>query len=171
MGKNPLSLLPSLRREIAAVAPNVGVYDAVSLENEVADSLWQPRLRAWLLGFFSGLALLLAASGLYATVAFGVARRTREIGIRMALGATRHGILRLVVRQGMRAVLLGLVLGVGAAWSASRALQASLYGISGSDLTSYGVASLLLVLAATTACWLPARRAARVNPNEALRHE
>ncbi|MBA3963958.1 MAG: ABC transporter permease [Chthoniobacterales bacterium] len=170
-GKNPLSLLSSLRREIAAVAPNVGVFDAVALENEVADSLWQPRLRAWLLGFFSGLALLLAASGLYGTVAFGVARRTREIGIRMALGATRHGILRLVVRQGMRAVLCGLVLGVGVAWCLSRALQASLYGVSGSDLTSYGVASLLLVLAATTACWLPARRAARVNPNEALRHE
>lgn len=170
-GKNPLSLLPALRREIGAVAPNVGVFNAVSLENEVADSLWQPRLRAWLLGFFSGLALLLAASGLYGTVAFGVAQRTREIGIRMALGSSRGGILRLVVRQGMRAVVIGLVLGVIAAWCSSRALQASLYGISGSDLTSYGSACLILALAAAIACWLPARRAARVNPSEALRAE
>lgn len=170
-GKDPLSLLPALRREVAAVAPGVGVFDPASLEKLVANSLWQQRLRAWLLGFFSGLALLLSATGLYGTVAFGVAQRTREIGIRMALGATPGGISRLVVRQGMRAVLVGLIIGMVAGWFLARALQNSLYGIGGSDLISYASACLLLILAALIACWLPARRAARVNPMEALRNE
>ncbi len=169
--KNPLSLLPTLRREIASVAPGVGVFNAVALENEVADSLWQPRLRAWLLGFFSGLALLLAASGLYGVVAFGVAQRTREIGIRMALGAPRAAILRLVLSHGMRAVILGIAAGLLGAALFAHVLRASLYGVHANDLTSYLAAALLLAFTAIIACWLPARRASRVNPTEALRAE
>ncbi|HEY2713723.1 MAG TPA: ABC transporter permease [Chthoniobacterales bacterium] len=169
--ENPLSFFPTLRHEIAMVAPEVGVFNAVSLEDGLADSLWQPRLRAWLLGFFSCFALLLAASGLYGVVAFGVAQRMREIGIRLALGATPGGVLSLVVRQGMRAVVIGLMLGVLAAWSLARALEATLYGIGRTDPWSYGGASLLLFTAALVACWLPARRAAHLNPGEALRME
>jgi putative ABC transport system permease protein len=170
-GVAALSLVPAIRREVGAVAPEVGVFNFVALEKEVADSLWQSRLRGWLLGFFSIVALVLAAAGLYGTMAHEVTQRTREIGIRMALGATRTRVLRLVVGQGMRAVGIGMLFGIGGALVVSRVLQASLFGISGHDLSSYGVACLLLAVTAIVACILPARRASRLNPMEALRTE
>jgi putative ABC transport system permease protein len=170
-GIKPLSLVPALRKEIAAVAPEVGVFNFVSLGDEVANSLWQQRLRGWLLGFFSIVALVLAAAGLYGAVAYGVAQRTREIGIRMALGATRAAVLRLVLRQGMRAVAFGLVLGIGGAFLASRVLNSFLFGISGNDLASYAAACFLLAATAGIATLIPARRASLVNPMEALRTE
>jgi putative ABC transport system permease protein len=170
-GIKPLSLIPALRKEIAMVAPEVGVFNFVSLGDEVANSLWQQRLRGWLLGFFSIVALVLAAAGLYGAVAYGVAQRTREIGIRMALGATRVAVLRLVLRQGMRAVAIGLVLGIGGAFLVSRVLNAFLFGVSSNDLTSYAAACLLLAATAGIAALIPARRASLVNPMEALRTE
>jgi putative ABC transport system permease protein len=170
-GLRPLSLVPALRKEIAVVAPEVGVFNFVSLGDEVANSLWQQRLRGWLLGFFSIVALSLSAAGLYGAVAYGVAQRTREIGIRMALGATRGSVLRLVLGQGMRAVAIGLAFGLGAALFVSRILEASLFGVSGHDLLSYGAACLVLALTATIASLIPARRASLVNPMEALRTE
>ena len=171
LGSDPLSLVPSLRREIAATAPEVGAFNFVLLDKEVGNSLWQSRLRGWLLGFFSVVALVLAATGLYGAVAYGVAQRTREIGIRIALGATRGSVLRLVLGQGMRAVALGLVAGIGGALVLSRVLTASLFGISANDLTSYGVSCLLLAITACIAALIPARRASQVNPTEALRTE
>ena len=170
-GIKPLSLVPAVRKEIAAVAPEVGVFNFVSLGDEVANSLWQQRLRGWLLGFFSIVALVLAAAGLYGAVAYGVAQRTREIGIRMALGATRAAVLRLVLRQGMRAVAIGLVLGIGGAFLVSRVLNAFLFGVSGNDLISYAAACFLLAATAGIASLIPARRASLVNPMEALRTE
>ena len=136
----PLSLFSGLRKSRSCAN---GVFNFVSLGDEVANSLWQQRLRGWLLGFFSVVALALAAAGLYGAVAYGVAQRTREIGIRMALGATPGSVLRLVLGQGMRAVAIGLVAGIGGALMISRVLRTSLFGISGNDLTSYGVACLL----------------------------
>ncbi|HSV64018.1 MAG TPA: ABC transporter permease [Chthoniobacterales bacterium] len=168
---NALALVPAIRREIARTAPEVGAFNFVSLEQEVANSLWQSRLRGWLLGFFSLVAVALAATGLSGAVAYGVAQRTREIGLRMALGATRAAILRLVLGRGMRAVAAGLVTGIGGALLVSRLLSASLFGISGSDLTSYGTACLVLAATAVVAALIPARRASRVNPMEALRTE
>src|SRR5688572_4073792 len=170
-GIQPLSLVPALRKEIAAIAPEVGLFNFVSLGDEVANSLWQQRLRGWLLGFFSIVALVLAAAGLYGAVAYGVAQRTREIGIRMALGATRAAVLRLVLGQGLRAVAIGLVLGIGGAFLVSRVLNSFLFGISGNDLTSYAAACLLLSATAGLAALIPARRASLVNPMEALRTE
>jgi predicted permease len=170
-GIKPLSLVPALRKEVAAVAPEVGVFNFVSLGDEVANSLWQQRLRGWLLGFFSIVALVLAAAGLYGAVAYGVAQRTREIGIRMALGATRAAVLRLVLTQGMRAVAIGLALGIAGAFLVSRVLNAFLFGISGNDLLSYAAACLLLAVTAGIAALIPARRASLVNPMEALRTE
>jgi predicted permease len=170
-GIEPLSLVPAIRKEIAVAAPEVGVFNFVSLGDEVANSLWQQRLRGWLLGFFSIVALVLAAAGLYGAVAYGVAQRTREIGIRMALGANRAAVLRLVLRQGMRAVAIGLALGIAGAFLVSRVLNAFLFGISGSDLITYAAACLLLAVTAGIAASIPARRASLVNPMEALRTE
>ena len=168
---NPLALVPAIRREIAATAPGVGVFNFVSLEQEVGNSLWQSRLRGWLLGFFSLVALALAATGLFGAISYGVAQRTREIGVRIALGATRAGVVRLVLGQGMRAVAVGLGAGIGGALLLSRVLSASLFGINGNDLTSYAVACLVLAATACLAALIPARRASRVNPMEALRTE
>jgi putative ABC transport system permease protein len=170
-GLKPFSLVPALQKEIAAVAPEVGVFNFVSLGDEVNNSLWQQRLRGWLLGFFSIVALSLSAAGLYGAVAYGVAQRTREIGIRMALGATRSSVLRLVLGRGMRAVAIGLAFGIGGALVMSRILNASLFGVSGNDLVSYGAACLVLAVTATGASLIPARRASLVNPMEALRAE
>ncbi len=170
-GVKALSLVPALQREVASIAPDVGVFNFTALEKEVSDSVWQSRLRGWLMGFFSVVALTLAAAGLYGTMAHGVTQRTREIGIRMALGATRAGVLRLVVGQGMRAVVVGAMLGLVGALVVARVLRASLFGIDASDPVSYATACLLLALTAGVAGFFPARRAARVNPMEALRHE
>ena len=170
-GIRPLSLVPALRKEIALTAPDVGVLNFVSLGDEVANSLWQQRLRGWLLGFFSIVALVLAAAGLYGAVAYGVAQRTREIGIRMALGATRGAVLRLVLGQGLRAVAFGLIAGIGGSLLLSRLLNASLYGVRADDLTSYAAACFLLAVTAAVAALIPARRASLVNPMEALRTE
>jgi putative ABC transport system permease protein len=166
-----LALVPAIRREIAATAPEVGAFNFVSLEREVANSLWQSRLRGWLLGFFSVVALALAATGLSGAIAYGVAQRTREIGVRMALGATHAAVLRLVLGQGMRAVGLGILAGVGGAVLLARVVSASLFGVNANDLASYAGASLLLAATAAIAALIPARRASQVNPMEALRTE
>jgi predicted permease len=168
---NAMALVPALRKEIAAAAPEVGAFNFVSFEREVGNSLWQSRLRGWLLGFFSIVALALAATGLYGAIAYGVAQRTREIGIRMALGATRSVVLRLVLGQGMRAVAFGLMAGIGGSLLLSRLLKASLYGVRADDLTSYAAACFLLAATAAVATLIPARRASLVEPMEALRTE
>ena len=170
-GIKPLSIVPSLRKEMAVVAPEVGVFNFVSFGDEVANSLWQQRLRGWLLGFFSVVALALAATGLYGAIAYGVAQRTREIGVRMALGANRAAVVRLVLRQGMRAVAFGILAGVGGALLLSRVVSASLFGINANDLASYAGATLLLAATAAIAALIPALRASQVNPMEALRTE
>ncbi len=168
---NAMALVPAIRREIASVAPEVGAFNFVSLEQEVANSLWQSRLRGWLLGFFSLVALALAATGLSGAVAYGVAQRTREIGIRMALGANRAAVLRLVLGQGMRAMVFGIAAGIIGAFLVSRLLTASLFGVSANDLTSYAGAAVLLAATAAIAALIPARRASQVNPMQALRTE
>ena len=170
-GVEPMSLIPSVQRQIAATEPEVGAFNFVSLGEEVANSMWQPRLRAWLLGFFSIVSLTLAATGLYGVIGYRVTQRTREIGIRIALGATRAAVMRLMLHTSLRAVGIGLVIGIAGALMVSRALQASLFGVSGTDLASYAGACLLLAVTAAIACWRPARRASLVNPVIALRSE
>jgi putative ABC transport system permease protein len=168
---NALALVPAIRREIAKTAPEVGAFNFVSLEQEVANSLWQSRLRGWLLGFFSLVAVTLAVTGLSGAVAYGVAQRTREIGVRMALGATRAAVLRLVLAQGMRAVAIGIVAGIIGAFLVSRLLRASLFGVSANDLASFAGAAIALAATAAIAALIPARRASLVNPMEVLRTE
>jgi putative ABC transport system permease protein len=166
-----MSLIPSVQRQIAAIEPEVGAFNFVSLGDEVANSMWQPRLRAWLLGFFSLVSLLLAATGLYGVIGYRVTQRTREIGIRMALGATRSAVMRLMLSSSLGAVGVGLIVGIAGALLLARVLRATLFGITGTDLASYAGACLLLALAAAIACWRPVRRATLVNPVTALRTE
>jgi putative ABC transport system permease protein len=170
-GVEPMSLIPSVQRQITSIEPEVGAFNFVSLGDEVAHSMWQPRLRAWLLGFFSLVSLLLAATGLYGVIGYRVTQRTREIGIRMALGATRAAVMRLMLQTSLRAVGIGLAVGIGGALLLARGLRSSLFGISGTDVGSYAAACLLLAFAAALACWRPVRRATLVNPVTALRTE
>jgi ABC-type antimicrobial peptide transport system permease subunit len=120
---------------------------------------------------FAGVALVLALVGIYGVLSFVVSQRTREMGIRMALGAQRGDVLRDVLARGLRLAVLGVLLGLAGAWSVSRLLQSQLFGVTGSDPFTYIGGAALLLLAALLACYLPARRAALVNPIESLRAE
>jgi len=121
-----------------------------------------------LLSVFAGLALLLAAVGIYSVLAYGVRRRKREIAIRMALGADRSAVVRLIVAQGMRPALLGLVIGAGGALALGSAMRSLVFGVTSRDPATFGFVAALLAVVALAACALPALRAARVQPNEAL---
>jgi len=137
----------------------------------LSDSLFAARMGAVLLGVFGLLALLLASVGLYGVMSYSVSRRTREIGIRMALGAKQRDVLSLVVGQGMKLSLIGVGLGLGMSLGLTRVLSSLLVGISANDPATFAVISLLLVGVALLACFVPARRAARVDPMVALRYE
>ena len=123
------------------------------------------------LGFFAVIALLLASLGIYGVMAFAVAQRTQEIGIRMALGATTSEVLKLVVKHGMKLALLGIVIGLAGAWALTRFMQKLLVGVQATDLLTFSVVSVCLLVAAFVACYLPARRATKVDPLVALRYE
>ena len=141
------------------------------MDERVAGTLARPRVNALLLGGFAATALMLAAFGIYGVIAYGVVQRTRELGIRMALGARSEDVLRLVLRQGMGPVLGGLALGLGGAAVASRVLRGLLYGVGGTDPITYAVVAAFLAAVALVASYLPARRAATADPVVALRKE
>ena len=165
------SVLPSIRREILAMEPEI-VFTEESTASEVVELTLVPaRIGARLLGAFGALALLLAAVGLYGVIAYAVAGRTQEVGLRMALGANGPTVLKMILRQGMVLAILGV--GVGAVLAAllARVLQALLYGVSSVDPVSYGVAALVLLVVALAANLIPAWRASRISPLAALRYE
>jgi putative ABC transport system permease protein len=120
---------------------------------------------------FAGIALLLATGGIYGVMAFAVTQRTQEIGIRMALGARPVDVLQLVVKHGMKLALLGIVIGLAGSWAITRFMKQLLVGVEATDLLTFSVVSMCLLLAALVACYLPARRATKVDPLVALRHE
>jgi predicted permease len=153
------------------VDPGLAIAIPQSMDAIVAQALGQARLMTWLLGIFSGAALLLATVGIYGAVAYTVEQRTGEIGVRMALGAQTRDVLRLVVNQGMRPVLIGLAVGIVAAFALGRLIAAQLYQVSAHSPALLGGASVLLAATALVACLLPARRAALVDPVRALRTE
>ncbi len=165
------TLLAALRREVQALDPSLPVYNLQTLAQQKNGSLYTERLAAGLLTFFGLLALSLAAVGLYGVLSYAVAERTREMGIRMALGAQSRDLLRLVVRQGMILTLVGLVIGVGAAFALTRLMEKLLFGVSPTDPLTFAVIPLLLAGVALLACWMPARRATRMDPLAALRHD
>jgi putative ABC transport system permease protein len=170
-GFNPHSLISPIRDEIAALDRDQAVSDIATMEENVDDSLASQRLTMTLLGVFAGLALILASIGLYGVMALIVTQRTREMGIRFALGASRGDVLRLVLGQGAVLVGVGLAAGLLGAFVASRALRSVLYNVAPLDPAALISALLTLSLVALIACFLPARRASLVDPIEALRME
>jgi putative ABC transport system permease protein len=149
----------------------VPLYNVTTMAQHVGASLANDRMVAVLLGVFGGVALLLAVVGIYGVVSYAVARRTHEIGVRLALGAQPADILSLVVRQGMAPVFVGGVLGLAAAYALTRLASGLLFGVSATDPLTFAGVALLLSGVALLACYIPARRAARVDPLLALRHE
>jgi predicted permease len=134
-------------------------------------SLGSRRFNLILIGFFAGIALLLAIAGVFGVMAYSVSRRTREIGVRVALGATSHDVLMMILGQGLRTVLIGVVIGLAGSLAVTRAIQSLLFGVTPSDPLTLAAVMLLLVVVALLACYIPARRAAKVDPMVALRYE
>jgi predicted lysophospholipase L1 biosynthesis ABC-type transport system permease subunit len=168
---NPLALVPTVRSIVGSLDPNLPVADVRSFQEIVHRSVAPQRFNAILLGVFSGLALLLATTGIYGVLSYSMSRRTSEIGLRVALGASRRNILSMTISQGMRPALLGMVLGaIGASWL-SRYVAALLFGIKPFDLLTYFAVAALLMATALLACYLPGRRAMRTDPAVALRIE
>ena len=170
-GLAPASLAPMLRRELEALDPDLPVTDVRLMEERLGNAIWRPRMSAWLLGAFSIVALFLAALGIYGVMSQTVEQRTREIGVRMALGAARGDILRMIIRRVVIVALAGVTLGVLVAIPATRTLSTLLYQVEPGDPFVFGTLAGVLLAVAILAGYVPARRAARVDPLETLRAE
>ena len=168
---NPAALSESVRRQVYAIDPNMAIYNEETMDEHVRTAYFLPRLAATLFGVFGCIGLLLAAVGLYGVMSYAVSRRTREIGIRMALGARAGAVAGLVVRQGMLLAVIAMALGWPAAWMLSRLASSFLYGIQPHDTLTFTLVPIFLAVIALSACWLPARRAASIDPVQALRTE
>jgi putative ABC transport system permease protein len=168
---NPEALVSAVRGKIAEVDSNLPVSNVASMDSIVATSVAQPRVLSQFVGVFAGFALLLAAIGIYGVMAYSVASRTREMGVRMSLGAEPRDILKLVVRQGMALALIGVAIGLVASLALTRLISALLFGVSVRDALTFSIAAVVLMVTALAACYLPARRATRVDPMVVLRFE
>jgi putative ABC transport system permease protein len=168
---DPMASSRAVRQAVLSVDSRQPVFDLRPMQSWVDDSLTTNRLAATLVGLFSSLALLLAALGLYGTLAYAVAQRTKEIGIRMALGAQRRQMLLMILRQSFTIAAIGIAVGLIGAFTATRLLRALLFGVGTMDLLTYSAVILLLGAAAFLAGLLPARRAMKVDPVIALRYE
>jgi putative ABC transport system permease protein len=168
---DPASLVPAVRRRISEIDKNVLVSNIRTVDQLVSRSLRRPRFNLSLLGIFAAAALLLAAAGIYGVMSYTVTQNTRELGIRVALGAQGRDILKLVVGQGLILALIGVAIGVAAALALTRLMSNLLYGVSATDPVTFAAISLLLIGVALLASYLPARRAMKVDPMAALRCE
>ncbi len=167
----PASLTPEVRRIVAEVDKSAPVSEVKTMEHIVDEAVTQPRFNLFLLGLFGGIALLLSAAGIYGVTAYAVTQRTKEFGIRMALGAQVGDVLRMILGQGMRLIAVGLVIGLLASFALTRLLKSLLFGVSVTDPLTFVAITLLLTLVALLACYIPARRATKVDPLVALRYE
>ena len=167
----PLSLASTVRNTVWSIDRDQPVSHVRTMEDVLSESIARQRFSMLLLGIFAGVALLLAAVGLYGVMSYTVAQRTREIGLRMALGAQRGDVLRLVVGQGLKLVLVGVALGLVAAFMLTRVMSSLLFGVSPTDPATLAAISLVLVAVALLASYIPARRATKVDPLIALRYE
>ncbi|HKY05931.1 MAG TPA: FtsX-like permease family protein, partial [Blastocatellia bacterium] len=168
---DPAAVAAGVRKAISSVDSNLTAASLRTMDDLVSESVSQPRFNATLLSIFAGLALVLASVGIYGVISYTVAQRTREIGIRMALGARPSDVLRLVLTKGMRLVLAGVVIGLAGAFVLTRVLESMLFGVTTTDPATYLIVTLLLAFVALVACYTPARRATKVDPMVALRYE
>jgi putative ABC transport system permease protein len=168
---DPATLIAEVRSAVGSVDKDEPIFNISTMNQWRSDSVATPRLTLILLGLFSGLALVLAAIGIYGVISYTVAQRTHEIGIRVALGAQRKDVLRMVLGQGGKIAFAGIAIGLAASFGLTRLMSSLLFSVSASDpLTFVGVA-ILLILVAMLACYVPARRAMKVDPMVALRYE
>ncbi|HXN51215.1 MAG TPA: ABC transporter permease [Candidatus Acidoferrum sp.] len=167
----PEAVISTVRSQVQSLDSNLALTNVQTIGELLSQSLWAPRMGAALLAVFGALALILAVVGVYGVLSYSVNQQTREIGIRMAMGAQTGRVLRLVVGQGMRLAAAGLALGLLVAFAAMRVLSSLLFGVSAHDPLTFGAVSLVLALAAVLACYIPARRATKVDPIIALRYE
>jgi predicted permease len=168
---DPRALASTLRQTVAAIEPSAPVYDIRTAEEQIGRSLLRERLVATVTTLFGGLALLLAAIGLYSVLSYGVLQRTKEFGVRIAVGADRRNILTLVLGEAAMVVGTGLAIGLLSAWALGRVVNSLLYGVTAGDALSAGIAVAVLCAAGALAAWIPARRASRLEPIRALRYE
>lgn len=167
----PEAVISTVRTQVQSLDNNLALTNVQTIGELLSQGLWAPRMGATLLAVFGGLALILAVIGVYGVLSYSVNQQTREIGIRMAMGAQTTGVLRHVVGQGMRLAAIGLALGLLVAFAGTRLLASLLFGVSSHDPLTFGAVSLILAMAAVLACYIPARRATKVDPIIALRYE
>jgi len=167
----PESTIAAVRGQVQSLDTNLALTNLNTIEELIDQGLWAPRVGAALLAVFGGLALLLAIIGVYGVLSYSVSQQTREIGIRMAMGARTASVLSLIIGQGMRLAVVGLMLGLLIAFATMRVLSSLLFGVSAHDPVTFAGVSLILATAAILGCYIPARRAAKVNPITALRYE
>jgi putative ABC transport system permease protein len=168
-GVDPNSLVAAVRGVLQQLDPNLPAYEVTTMAEQVTNQTTRSRFSAWLLGVFGAIALALAAIGIYSVMAYAVEQRSREIGVRVALGARAADVLKMVIGQGMRMALLGVALGLGAALALTQLMKRLLFGVGAADPLTYGAIALLLTLVALLACYVPARRATKVDPLVAIR--
>jgi len=167
----PTAIVPAIRQAVLAIDPNQPVSNINTMDNIVSDSIARPRLNMWLMGLFGALAMILATVGIYGLLSYAVTQRTQELGIRMALGAQVSDVVRLVLRQGMALALVGEAIGLVGAFALTRVVQKLLFGVTPTDASVFVAVVGVLTTTALLACYLPARRAAKVNPLIALKYE
>jgi putative ABC transport system permease protein len=168
---DPLALAGAVRNEIRGLDPDQPVSDIRTMDERMGDTLWQSRFNMLLLTIFASVAVLLAAIGIYGMVSYNVTQRTSEIGIRVALGAQRKDVLKVIMKQGIIISLIGITIGLVAAFFLTRLLSTLLVGVSATDLTIFGVVTLMLLVITLLGNFIPARRATKIDPLIALRTE
>jgi putative ABC transport system permease protein len=168
---DPLAVVPAIRSTVIELDHELPLQRVIRLDQLISNSIRQQRFASVMLSVFAGVSLVLALAGLYGVVSYAVAQRTRELGIRVALGAQVTDVLRLVLKQGMMFVLLGELIGIAGAFALTRLLAGLLFGVSPTDVTTFATVAVALFFVALVACYVPARRATKVEPLMALRNE